>query len=61
MTQIARVSPEFKAAFDKVCAFYDFDHDDIEDAKAAVRRDYDNAKVCYMAIAADIDAELEKV
>lgn len=56
-----RVSKEFKGWFEKVCAYYNFSQADIEEAKATVRRDYENAKVCYAAIAADIDAKLERV
>ena len=56
-----RVSREFKESFDKVCQHYGFTDEEIEDVKEAIRRDYENAKVCYAAIAADIDAAARKI
>lgn len=56
-----RVSREFKESFEKVCQHYGFTDEEIEDVKGAIRRDYENAKVCYAAIAADIDAEARKI
>lgn len=52
------VSREFQDNFRKVCQHYGFTEEEIEDVKEAIRRDYENAKVCYAAIAADIDKEV---
>lgn len=56
-----KVSRDFQNNFRKVCQHYGFTDEEIEDVKDAIRRDYENAKVCYAAIAADIDAENQKI
>lgn len=50
-----KVNKQFSENFKKVCQHYDCKPDEVELMKEAVKRDYNNAQVCFTAIAAEID------
>lgn len=45
-----KVSPQFKHAFDQVMTHYQMTEEEIEACKQAVRRDFENAQLCYLAM-----------
>ena len=48
----------FKKDFDLVVEYYGFTAEEIEEAKAAVRGDLEDAQVCYSTIAEEIRQEV---
>lgn len=51
-----RVSNEFLKHFDQVCMHYQCSPDEVMLMKEAVRRDYENAKICYAEMVREINA-----
>lgn len=49
-----KVSKEFRINFAEVCKHYECQPNEVEEMKAAVRRDYDAAEVCFAAMAKEI-------
>ena len=51
-----RASKEFIQVFDMVMKHYECTPEEVEQAKEAVRNDYENAEICYLEIAKEIAA-----
>jgi hypothetical protein len=52
------VSKKFSENFKKVCEHYECKPEEVEEMKAAVKLDYEGAKVCFEAMAKEISAEV---